>query len=165
MTFLGTDMFGVTPVMLGADLYWAVFFLIPVAGILVDVSLTSIYRMYWPTEANILRERSALKKVDQRITDFSSRKGLASQSYVDNEGDEKAGVRNLEMRSYKGFAFSAPDDKQATTHQTSTGASVREIATLRVDQLSTGRRLSDTQSMHGPRDSFKANEARSSTKP
>ncbi|KDO21211.1 hypothetical protein SPRG_13712 [Saprolegnia parasitica CBS 223.65] len=165
MTFLGTDMFGVTPIMLGADLYWTVFFLIPVAGILVDVSLTSIYRMYWPTEANILRERSALKKVDQRLTDFSSRKGLASQSFVDNEGDEKAGVRNLEMRSYKGFAFSAPDDKQATTHQTSTGASVREIATLRVDQLSTGRRLSDTQSMHGPRDSFKANEARSSTNP
>ncbi|KDO21212.1 hypothetical protein SPRG_21329 [Saprolegnia parasitica CBS 223.65] len=39
MTFLGTDMIGITPVMLGSTLYWDVFFLIPVACMLVDVSV------------------------------------------------------------------------------------------------------------------------------
>ncbi|OQR90492.1 hypothetical protein THRCLA_22544 [Thraustotheca clavata] len=162
-TFLGTDMVGVSTKMLSSDLYWDVFFLIPAAGILVDISLTCISHTYWPTEATILRERSAMNKVDHRVADFSSRKntGVAERSIADRENEAKAGVRNLEMMSYKGFAFSAPDDKFTTSHQMSSDASAREIATMRVDHFNaTGRRSSFTDSF---KNGSKSDESRTTS--
>ncbi|OQR83282.1 P-type ATPase (P-ATPase) Superfamily [Achlya hypogyna] len=167
-TFLGTDMIGVSTTMLASDLYWDVFFLIPVAGILVDISLTCIHRTYWPSEANILRERSALNKVDQRIVDISNKKA-PTRSSVENESDARAGVRNLEVNNYKGFAFSAPDDKHTMTQQSTTiTASTREIATLRVDNFnatSTGRRTDSFAGLPGATDPCKDSEARAHAMP
>ncbi|OQR83486.1 P-type ATPase (P-ATPase) Superfamily [Achlya hypogyna] len=153
-TFLGTDMVGITPQLLSASLYWDVFFLIPVACILVDVTIKlyapqrtsrgthtfacSISRYYYPTHADILRERVMLQRIQAKVSCGTLEQGLPPKpSYahsivertpVERAADEKAGMRNVGEMKYTGFAYSAPDEEDPNRCGTA-----REIATLRVE--------------------------------
>ncbi|ETW00410.1 hypothetical protein H310_07047 [Aphanomyces invadans] len=145
-TFLSWDMVGITPILLSSGIYWAVFFLVPVANFLVDLSLKFWVKFYSPTDADILRERYVIRRGQSKVSCGVSeaRKPRGQQDYVDRRGsiertpdqliaDKKAGVRNVDDVKYTGFAYSSPDS-------TGRGSGSRDIASLRVDQLQqTGR--------------------------
>jgi hypothetical protein len=65
------------------------------------------------------------------------------------ELDAKAGVRNLDLTGYTGFAFSAPEDKvPGGVSSVMAGGVVREIATMRVDHYNfAGGELGDHKVM------------------
>ncbi|OQS00642.1 P-type ATPase (P-ATPase) Superfamily [Thraustotheca clavata] len=136
-TFLGTDMLGVTGVMLSSDLYWDVFFLIPVACLLVDVAIKFTLRFYYPKHADILRERASVQRMQTKVScgvaDIRAQtlaRSVFELTPGQREADEKAGVRNLNQISYTGFAYSSPDED--VNGRSGTG---REIATMRVEMF------------------------------
>ncbi|ETV68417.1 hypothetical protein, variant 2 [Aphanomyces astaci] len=148
---LGNDMIGVPTSMLSTALYWLVFFLIPAACMLIDISIKYWVKNYRPTEADILRERGLLQKNQLKIVDMTTNGAVTyshPRSMEEQRQDEKAGVKNLDMTGYTGFAFSAPEDKVVS--DVDSKEAVREIATMRVDHFNfTGETDAEAERRHG----------------
>ncbi|KAH9132203.1 hypothetical protein AeRB84_021329 [Aphanomyces euteiches] len=131
---LGKDMIGVPAFMLSTSLHWLVFFLIPVACMLIDISIIYCLKNYRPTGADILRERGLLHNQRFKVVDMTGAATMVttsqSRSAEEKQRDEKAGVRDLSSTKYTGFAFSTPDDQIDKQHN-----SVRDTASMRVDHF------------------------------
>ncbi|KAF0688063.1 Aste57867_20287 [Aphanomyces stellatus] len=162
---LGNDMIGVPATMLSTGLYWLVFFLIPVACMLTDIALKYIFKNYRPTEADILRERGLMQKQQLKIIDMTVPGAAINMSQPrsaeEQQMDEKAGVKNLDMSGYTGYAFSAPDDKVATNNDPTTEkkTNVREIATMRVDHYNlTGETDASSEQRRGSLNASEGNK-------
>ncbi|RHZ23759.1 hypothetical protein DYB37_003274 [Aphanomyces astaci] len=113
--------------------------------------LSTWVKNYRPTEADILRERGLLQKNQLKIVDMTTNGAVTyshPRSMEEQRQDEKAGVKNLDMTGYTGFAFSAPEDKVVS--DVDSKEAVREIATMRVDHFNfTGETDAEAERRHG----------------
>ncbi|KAH9136730.1 hypothetical protein LEN26_006021 [Aphanomyces euteiches] len=156
-TFLSWDMWGIPSILLSSGIYWANFFLVPVANFLVDLSLKFWVKFYCPTEADILRERLVMgrhmsSKVSCDVSEVTKTQVLqqdpvAKQNSVQRtpeqiEADKRAGVRNLSDIQYTGFAYSSPNEEADECGH-------RDTASLKVDLLQQSGRRDEEKASRG----------------
>ncbi|KAJ0411751.1 hypothetical protein ATCC90586_006710 [Pythium insidiosum] len=135
---LGSELVGVSFRMLGRPVYWLHMLLIPFASNVLDISLKYIQTNYFPTMANVLRERLVLKLRSARVDAAGEDSAAVAQpqeqkahAVIAKVPSSTASSRphdaSMLGRSYRGFAFSSPDDTGPRRE--------REIASLKVIQF------------------------------
>ncbi|RHZ32667.1 hypothetical protein DYB37_012825 [Aphanomyces astaci] len=161
-TFLSWDMVGITPVLL-SGIYWAVFFLVPVANFLVDLSLklydhpplflmatkqqrsfgnVAWMKFYCPTDADILRERYVLKrlraKVSCGVSEAAKTQGMHEpvddrRGSVGRTPDQLIADKKAGVRNLTDVMYTG--FAYTSAESVGRGLGARDIASLRVDQF------------------------------
>ncbi|TMW63492.1 hypothetical protein Poli38472_002433 [Pythium oligandrum] len=150
--WVGGEMAGVSSRMLTSPAYWLFILLVPFTANMVDISIKYFQSNYFPTLANVLREKLVLELKCARVscdsnTPKTPRMGSIGPDHKDDDVYRTGstlgvfGVRPIVMppanpdvsfvapvssttRSYHGFAFSAPDPSGSLEQH--------EIASLKV---------------------------------
>ncbi|KAL4160470.1 hypothetical protein PRNP1_001038 [Phytophthora ramorum] len=117
MGTLGRDLYGVSLKMLASPVYWLYLALVPLTANLLDISLKYIQTIYFPTLANILREKCVLS-------------ANSAQVACDPLGEDKSASLAVPFfELYKGYVFSSAETDGGDTKD---DRDSRELASLKV---------------------------------
>ncbi|KAG6619942.1 Phospholipid-transporting ATPase [Phytophthora cinnamomi] len=113
---LGRDLYGVSLRLLSSAVYWLYLLLVPLTANLIDICIKYIQNIYFPTLANVLRERCVLS-------------ANSAQVACDPLGEQKSGSLSVPFYElYKGFVFSSAETDGGDKDDRDT----RELTSLKV---------------------------------
>ncbi|KAE9116946.1 putative phospholipid-transporting ATPase [Phytophthora fragariae] len=97
MGSLGRDLYGVSLQLLSSAVFWLYLLLVPLTANLIDICIKYIQNIYFPTLANVLRERCVLS-------------ANSAQVACDPLDEQKSGLLSVPFYElYKGFVFSSAE--------------------------------------------------------
>ncbi|DAZ95288.1 TPA: hypothetical protein N0F65_007778 [Lagenidium giganteum] len=124
---LGYELYGVSSRMLASPVYWLFMLLVPFTSNVLDISIKYVQSNYFPTMANILREKYALQLTSAQVQsdDCAGTTPKGESSFEGRPGCDtsQATVHPI----YSGFAFNSAEES-GVAHN-------REIASLKVIQF------------------------------